>query len=81
MCSSCQDPSLNHKAYRDSFKKMKAPKIPFPPLLLKGALIILSLQYHTPCLTVAAEHGGTFLSGTRRNKQMFYLKQLLLKTN
>ncbi|KAM9309729.1 rap guanine nucleotide exchange factor 5-like [Pholidichthys leucotaenia] len=29
------DPSLNHKAYRDSFRKMKAPKIPFLPLLLK----------------------------------------------
>jgi len=38
---SSQDPSLNHKAYRDSFKKMEAPKIPFPPLLLKGAFIIL----------------------------------------
>lgn len=42
---SSQDPSLNHKAYRDSFKKMKAPKIPFLPLLLKGALIIPSLRY------------------------------------
>lgn len=31
-----QDPSLNHKAYRDAFKKMKPPKIPFMPLLLKG---------------------------------------------
>lgn len=36
--TSLQDPSLNHKAYRDSFKKMKAPKIPFLPLLLKGLL-------------------------------------------
>lgn len=36
--TSSQDPSLNHKAYRDSFKKMKAPKIPFLPLLLKGVL-------------------------------------------
>ncbi|XP_037310072.2 rap guanine nucleotide exchange factor 5-like isoform X1 [Pungitius pungitius] len=34
------DPSLNHKAYRDSFKKMKAPKIPFPPLLLKDITFI-----------------------------------------
>uniref|UniRef100_A0A673FZ20 Rap guanine nucleotide exchange factor 5-like n=1 Tax=Sinocyclocheilus rhinocerous TaxID=307959 RepID=A0A673FZ20_9TELE len=30
------DPSMNHKAYRDAFKKMKPPKIPFMPLLLKG---------------------------------------------
>lgn len=43
---SSQDPSLNHKAYRDSFKKMKAPKIPFLPLLLKGAL---SLQHTERC--------------------------------
>lgn len=34
------DPSLNHKAYRDSFKKMKAPKIPFLPLLLKDITFI-----------------------------------------
>ncbi|XP_056299686.1 rap guanine nucleotide exchange factor 5-like isoform X3 [Pseudoliparis swirei] len=34
------DPSLNHKAYRDSFKKMEAPKIPFPPLLLKDITFI-----------------------------------------
>ncbi|KAM8869113.1 rap guanine nucleotide exchange factor 5-like isoform 2-T2 [Spinachia spinachia] len=34
------DPSMNHKAYRDSFKKMKAPKIPFPPLLLKDITFI-----------------------------------------
>lgn len=27
---------MNHKAYRDAFKKMKSPKIPFMPLLLKG---------------------------------------------
>eukprot|EP00075_Anas_platyrhynchos_P017470 XP_027306723.1 rap guanine nucleotide exchange factor 5 isoform X1 [Anas platyrhynchos] len=33
---SLTDPSLNHKAYRDAFKKMKSPKIPFMPLLLKG---------------------------------------------
>ncbi|KAK2501535.1 hypothetical protein MC885_012616 [Smutsia gigantea] len=33
---SLTDPSLNHKAYRDAFKKMKPPKIPFMPLLLKG---------------------------------------------
>lgn len=31
-----QDPSLNHKAYREAFKRMKPPKIPFMPLLLKG---------------------------------------------
>ncbi|XP_056141658.1 rap guanine nucleotide exchange factor 5-like isoform X2 [Lampris incognitus] len=34
------DPSHNHKAYRDSFKKMKAPKIPFLPLLLKDITFI-----------------------------------------
>ncbi|XP_070822898.1 rap guanine nucleotide exchange factor 5-like [Chaetodon trifascialis] len=34
------DPSLNHKTYRDSFKKMKAPKIPFLPLLLKDITFI-----------------------------------------
>uniref|UniRef100_A0A3B4ACR7 Uncharacterized protein n=1 Tax=Periophthalmus magnuspinnatus TaxID=409849 RepID=A0A3B4ACR7_9GOBI len=34
------DPSLNHKAYRESFKKMKAPKIPFLPLLLKDITFI-----------------------------------------
>ncbi|XP_024213535.1 rap guanine nucleotide exchange factor 5 isoform X4 [Pan troglodytes] len=33
---SLTDPSLNHKAYRDAFKKMKPPKIPFMPLLLKA---------------------------------------------
>uniref|UniRef100_A0A3B3DTP1 Ras-GEF domain-containing protein n=1 Tax=Oryzias melastigma TaxID=30732 RepID=A0A3B3DTP1_ORYME len=32
------DPSLNHKAYREAFKRMKPPKIPFMPLLLKGFL-------------------------------------------
>uniref|UniRef100_A0A6I8P1I5 Rap guanine nucleotide exchange factor 5 n=1 Tax=Ornithorhynchus anatinus TaxID=9258 RepID=A0A6I8P1I5_ORNAN len=35
-----QDPSLNHKAYRDAFKKMKPPKIPFMPLLLKDVTFI-----------------------------------------
>ncbi|XP_062955204.1 rap guanine nucleotide exchange factor 5 isoform X3 [Cynocephalus volans] len=35
---SLTDPSLNHKAYRDAFKKMKPPKIPFMPLLLKASL-------------------------------------------
>ncbi|XP_061919085.1 rap guanine nucleotide exchange factor 5-like isoform X1 [Entelurus aequoreus] len=34
------DPSHNHKAYRDTFKKMKAPKIPFLPLLLKDITFI-----------------------------------------
>ncbi|XP_055020057.1 rap guanine nucleotide exchange factor 5-like isoform X1 [Boleophthalmus pectinirostris] len=34
------DPSLNHKAYRESFKKMKAPKIPFLLLLLKDITFI-----------------------------------------
>ncbi|XP_034030919.1 rap guanine nucleotide exchange factor 5-like isoform X2 [Thalassophryne amazonica] len=34
------DPSFNHKAYRESFKKMKAPKIPFLPLLLKDMTFI-----------------------------------------
>uniref|UniRef100_A0A3P9IQJ1 Rap guanine nucleotide exchange factor 5 n=1 Tax=Oryzias latipes TaxID=8090 RepID=A0A3P9IQJ1_ORYLA len=34
------DPSLNHKAYRDSLKKMKVPKIPFLPLLLKDITFI-----------------------------------------
>ncbi|KAM4568498.1 rap guanine nucleotide exchange factor 5b [Fundulus diaphanus] len=34
------DPSLNHKAYRDSFKKMKSPKIPFLPLVLKDITFI-----------------------------------------
>nr|XP_014351188.1 PREDICTED: rap guanine nucleotide exchange factor 5 [Latimeria chalumnae] len=37
---SLTDPSLNHKAYRDSFKKMKPPKIPFMPLLLKDVTFI-----------------------------------------
>ncbi|XP_051922285.1 rap guanine nucleotide exchange factor 5-like isoform X2 [Hippocampus zosterae] len=37
---SITDPSLNHKAYRDTFKKMKAPKIPFLPLLLKDITFI-----------------------------------------
>uniref|UniRef100_A0A4W3JR21 Rap guanine nucleotide exchange factor 5 n=1 Tax=Callorhinchus milii TaxID=7868 RepID=A0A4W3JR21_CALMI len=37
---SSQDPSLNHKAYRDAFKKMQAPKIPFMPLLLKDVTFI-----------------------------------------
>ncbi|XP_054971730.1 rap guanine nucleotide exchange factor 5 isoform X3 [Pan paniscus] len=35
---SLTDPSLNHKAYRDAFKKMKPPKIPFMPLLLKAGI-------------------------------------------
>lgn len=34
------NPSLNHKAYREAFKKMKAPKIPFLPLLLKDITFI-----------------------------------------
>ncbi|XP_076158259.1 rap guanine nucleotide exchange factor 5 isoform X1 [Alosa pseudoharengus] len=34
------DPSMNHKAYRDAFKKMKSPKIPFMPLLLKDITFI-----------------------------------------
>uniref|UniRef100_A0A3P8XQD4 Rap guanine nucleotide exchange factor 5 n=1 Tax=Esox lucius TaxID=8010 RepID=A0A3P8XQD4_ESOLU len=34
------DPSLNHKAYRDALKKMKTPKIPFLPLLLKDITFI-----------------------------------------
>jgi len=41
-----QDPSLNHKAYRDAFRKMKSPKIPFLPLLLKGATTKKHTQYH-----------------------------------
>ncbi|RXM32247.1 Rap guanine nucleotide exchange factor 5 [Acipenser ruthenus] len=35
-----EDPSLNHKAYRDAFRKMKPPKIPFMPLLLKDVTFI-----------------------------------------
>ncbi|KAJ8004762.1 hypothetical protein DPEC_G00139650, partial [Dallia pectoralis] len=34
------DPSLNHKPYRDALKKMKTPKIPFLPLLLKDVTFI-----------------------------------------
>ncbi|XP_041964260.1 rap guanine nucleotide exchange factor 5-like [Alosa sapidissima] len=34
------DPSLNHKAYRTTFKKMKTPKLPFLPLLLKDITFI-----------------------------------------
>ncbi|KAL2080637.1 hypothetical protein ACEWY4_024430 [Coilia grayii] len=34
------DPSMNHKAYRDAFRKMKSPKIPFMPLLLKDITFI-----------------------------------------
>uniref|UniRef100_A0A672HIN4 Rap guanine nucleotide exchange factor 5 n=1 Tax=Salarias fasciatus TaxID=181472 RepID=A0A672HIN4_SALFA len=34
------DPSLNHKAYREAFKRMKPPKIPFMPLLLKDITFI-----------------------------------------
>uniref|UniRef100_A0A8C0Q9G0 Rap guanine nucleotide exchange factor 5 n=2 Tax=Canis lupus familiaris TaxID=9615 RepID=A0A8C0Q9G0_CANLF len=37
---SLTDPSLNHKAYRDAFKKMKPPKIPFMPLLLKASPLL-----------------------------------------
>ncbi|KAF6086709.1 Rap guanine nucleotide exchange factor 5 [Phyllostomus discolor] len=37
---SLTNPSLNHKAYRDAFKKMKPPKIPFMPLLLKDVTFI-----------------------------------------
>ncbi|XP_058249302.1 rap guanine nucleotide exchange factor 5b isoform X1 [Hemibagrus wyckioides] len=37
---SLTDPSFNHKAYRDAFKKMKCPKIPFLPLLLKDITFI-----------------------------------------
>ncbi|TRY58773.1 hypothetical protein DNTS_034609 [Danionella cerebrum] len=37
---SLTDPSFNHKAYRDVFRKMKAPKIPFLPLLLKDITFI-----------------------------------------
>ncbi|CAL1611331.1 unnamed protein product [Knipowitschia caucasica] len=34
------DPSLNHKVYREAFRKMKSPKIPFLPLLLKDITFI-----------------------------------------
>ncbi|XP_017281219.1 rap guanine nucleotide exchange factor 5 [Kryptolebias marmoratus] len=34
------DPSMNHKAYREAFKRMKPPKIPFMPLLLKDITFI-----------------------------------------
>ncbi|TSK34718.1 Rap guanine nucleotide exchange factor 5 [Bagarius yarrelli] len=37
---SLTDPSFNHKAYRDAFKKMKSPRIPFLPLLLKDITFI-----------------------------------------
>ncbi|XP_062848430.1 rap guanine nucleotide exchange factor 5b isoform X2 [Trichomycterus rosablanca] len=37
---SLTDPSFNHKAYRDAFRKMKPPKIPFLPLLLKDITFI-----------------------------------------
>ncbi|KAM9487976.1 rap guanine nucleotide exchange factor 5b [Clarias gariepinus] len=37
---SLTDPSFNHKAYREVFKKMKSPKIPFLPLLLKDITFI-----------------------------------------
>ncbi|XP_036452504.1 rap guanine nucleotide exchange factor 5b [Colossoma macropomum] len=37
---SLTDPSFNHKAYRDAFRKMKSPKIPFLPLLLKDITFI-----------------------------------------
>ncbi|KAL7886395.1 hypothetical protein AOLI_G00041160 [Acnodon oligacanthus] len=37
---SLTDPSFNHKAYRDAFKKMKSPKIPFLPLVLKDITFI-----------------------------------------
>ncbi|XP_061572627.1 rap guanine nucleotide exchange factor 5-like isoform X1 [Cololabis saira] len=37
---SVTDPSLNHKVYRDSFKKMKPPKIPFLPLLIKDMTFV-----------------------------------------
>uniref|UniRef100_A0ABI0NNP1 Rap guanine nucleotide exchange factor 5 n=1 Tax=Bos taurus TaxID=9913 RepID=A0ABI0NNP1_BOVIN len=47
---SLTDPSLNHKAYRDAFKKMKPPKIPFMPLLLKAPLLPLPGQTYLPCL-------------------------------
>ncbi|KAJ8355367.1 hypothetical protein AAFF_G00060660 [Aldrovandia affinis] len=34
------DPSLNHRGYRDSLRKMASPKIPFIPLLLKDVTFI-----------------------------------------
>uniref|UniRef100_A0A8C2HIP6 Rap guanine nucleotide exchange factor (GEF) 5a n=1 Tax=Cyprinus carpio TaxID=7962 RepID=A0A8C2HIP6_CYPCA len=47
------DPSMNHKAYRDAFKKTKPPKIPFMPLLLKGngkyMNIVRSVRSLSPC--------------------------------
>lgn len=42
-----QDPSLNHKAYREAFKRMKPPKIPFMPLLLKGSISSSYTYTHT----------------------------------
>lgn len=53
---------------------MKAPKIPFLPLLLKGALIILSLQYHPTTLRV--EHCEVFPSDLTCSD----IKHLLLNT-
>lgn len=46
ICLVRQDPSLNHKAYRDAFKKMKPPKIPFMPLLLKGNDFLSFMLYN-----------------------------------
>uniref|UniRef100_A0A674DGA7 Rap guanine nucleotide exchange factor 5 n=1 Tax=Salmo trutta TaxID=8032 RepID=A0A674DGA7_SALTR len=40
VCLLLYDPSLNHKAYRDAFRKTKTPKIPFLPLLLKDITFI-----------------------------------------
>ena len=51
-----QDPSLNHKAYREAFKRMKPPKIPFMPLLLKG---ITASHTHTQTHTHTHTHTHT----------------------
>ncbi|KTF77892.1 hypothetical protein cypCar_00009392 [Cyprinus carpio] len=57
---SLTDPSLNHKAYRDAFRKMKSPKIPFLPLLLKGAhMIAETVRIIRQCRT---DHMGNMLS-------------------
>lgn len=53
----CQDPCRNHKSYRDVISKMKAPVIPFVPLILKGECLPKACSsihiLHAPVLTLS----------------------------
>ncbi|XP_063090200.1 rap guanine nucleotide exchange factor 5 isoform X3 [Cavia porcellus] len=64
---SLTDPSLNHKAYRDAFKKMKPPKIPFMPLLLKEQQFKRKKNIGKEAPENVTGHNGSCVPGCRGN--------------